>query len=295
VLQSFDHAVIAVRDLEQATRATARLLGRAASWRGVHPDAGTANALFRLDNAYLELLAQAGEGAVGQAVADALADRGEGLLALAFGTNDIEAFSQQQRERGVAVGEPQAGEGRGANLATATGPEVVRRWSTAWIPTDSTRGLPLFAIQHHSPASSLPLLPASGAPAAAVHALDHLVVISEDPVASRAIYAEGLGLRLALDRDFEKRGIRICFFRVGGVTIEVAGPREPVAGADGPDRFGGIAYRVADVEAARDRLVGDGIDVSETRPGHKPGTRVCTVRGGTCGVPTLLIEAAPRD
>jgi catechol 2,3-dioxygenase-like lactoylglutathione lyase family enzyme len=156
--------------------------------------------------------------------------------------------------------------------------------------------LPLFAIQHRSPASSLPLLPASCATTAAVHALDHVVVISEDPGASRAIYADGLGLRLALDRDFEQRGIRICFFRVGGVTIEVAGPREPAAGADGPDRFGGIAYRVADAEAARDRLIGDGFDVSETRPGHKPGTRVCTVRGGTCGVPTLLIEAAsPGD
>jgi hypothetical protein len=44
----------------------------------------------------------------------------------------------------------------------------------------------------------------------------------------------------------------------------------------------------------RARLVADGFDVSDTRPGHKPGTRVCSVRDGSCGVPTLLIEAATR-
>ena len=119
-------------------------------------------------------------------------------------------------------------------------------------------------------------------------------MISDDPGASRGIYADLLGLRLALDRDFERRGIRICFFRIGGVTIEVAGPLEADADAAAADRFGGIAYRVPDVDAARARLLADDFDLSETRPGHKAGTRVCTVRDGTCGVPTLLIEAAKR-
>ena len=33
-----------------------------------------------------------------------------------------------------------------------------------------------------------------------------------------------------------------------------------------------------------------GLDVSEVRAGRKPGTRVLTLRDGTCGVPTLLLE-----
>ena len=33
-----------------------------------------------------------------------------------------------------------------------------------------------------------------------------------------------------------------------------------------------------------------GVDVSEVRAGRKPGTRVMTVRNGTCGVPTLLVQ-----
>ena len=34
----------------------------------------------------------------------------------------------------------------------------------------------------------------------------------------------------------------------------------------------------------------EGLDVSEVRPGRKPGTRVATVRERTLGTPTLLIE-----
>ena len=38
------------------------------------------------------------------------------------------------------------------------------------------------------------------------------------------------------------------------------------------------------------RLVSAGVDVSDVRTGRKPGTRVLTVRNGTCGIPTLLVE-----
>jgi hypothetical protein len=35
--------------------------------------------------------------------------------------------------------------------------------------------------------------------------------------------------------------------------------------------------------------------VSEVRPGRKPGTRVLTVRNGTCSIPTLLVERTARQ
>ena len=50
-----DHIIIAVEELEQASADYALMLGRAPSWRGTHPDYGSANTLFRLDNCYLEL------------------------------------------------------------------------------------------------------------------------------------------------------------------------------------------------------------------------------------------------
>jgi len=294
VLHSFDHAVIAVRDLAAATERTAALLGRAPSWGGVHPGAGTANALFRLENCYLELLAREGDGPLGRLVDAAVEERGEGLLALAFATDDVAAYAASLRRRGVALDDPREGEGR-CTSAFAAGPEAssVRRWSSVLLPVSATRGLPLLILQHYSPASALPIREPAGSPDAAIQALDHAVVMSGDPAASGAIYGEVLMLRLALDRDFEERGIRILFFRVGGVTVEVAGPLNPADAADAADRFGGLAYRVPDIDAARERVAAAGFDVSQPRRGHKPGTRVCSLRSGTCGVPTLLLEPAP--
>ena len=47
-------------------------------------------------------------------------------------------------------------------------------------------------------------------------------------------------------------------------------------------------------DAARERPAAAGFDVSEVRPGCKPGTRLLTVREST-GVATLLLEPAPRS
>lgn len=273
--------MIAVADLEAATARTAALFDRAPSWRGEHPGAGSANALFRLDNAYVELLAVRGAGPVGEIVRGALDERGEGLLALAFGCDDVAGFRRELALRGVELPEPTAGEGRDATTG------AIRHWINAFVPLAATRGLPVFAIEHRSPAEALPSVPPAGDAAAAPSALDHVVVISGDADASAAVYGGLLGLRLALDRRFEKRGIRLLFFRVGGVTVEVGAP---LSGGDpeAADRFGGLAYWVDDVDAARKRLAAADFDVSEVRAGHKPGTRVCSVRDGTCGVPTLL-------
>ena len=51
-----------------------------------------------------------------------------------------------------------------------------------------------------------------------------------------------------------------------------------------------MSWRVADIDATHARLAAAGVDVSEVRNGRKPGTRVMTVRNGTCGMPTLLVQ-----
>ena len=92
MLNALDHLIVGVRDLAAAEAATTRLLGREPSWRGAHPGAGTANVLYRLDNTYLELLAPEGEGGAGRLLGEHLEARGEGLLGLAFATDDAEAW-----------------------------------------------------------------------------------------------------------------------------------------------------------------------------------------------------------
>jgi catechol 2,3-dioxygenase-like lactoylglutathione lyase family enzyme len=279
-LFALDHVVVAVRDLDEASRRTADLLGRQPSWRGEHPQAGTANALFQLANTYLELLGVRGEGPVGAGLKAHLEARGEGVFALAFACDDAAGFGERLRGVGLEPGEPR--EGRGVDLER----DGERLWTTLLVPPTATRGVPLFAIEHRE--GALEAVAPDGDPAAAVEALDHVVILSGDLEASRRLYGDQLGLRLALDRTFEARGQRILFFRVGGATVEVVGAADP-PDEPGPDRAWGLAWKVADIEAARARLEQAGFDVTGIRPGAKPGTAVCSVRGEPLGVATLLI------
>lgn len=285
LLTALDHAVIAVADLDAATAAYARLYGRRPSWRGSHAEWGTANALFRLANTYVELLAPAGDGPVGEHLRAHLARHGEGPYALAFATADAEACATTLRARGIAATDPVAGSGREAT----SGAE--RAWRTVFLPQADTRGVALFAIEHRSPADALPIAAIEGDAAAAVDGIDHVVVMTADAPAAIALYGERLGLRLAFDRTFPERGLRLLFFRIAGITVEIAAP---LGASDGPDRFWGISYRVPDIDTARARIAAAGFDVSDVRTGHKPGTRVCTVRAGTHGVATLFIEHEKR-
>jgi catechol 2,3-dioxygenase-like lactoylglutathione lyase family enzyme len=288
MIQTLDHVLVLTSDLAAATERTAALLGREPSWRGEHPGAGTANSLFRLDNTYLELLSPAGDAGLAPQLRERLARDGEGVFGLAFGSADADETVAELRERGVEVADPAPGSGRD----TQTGAE--RQWRNAFLTPAAGRGLLLFVIEHASPPDSLPLqTPAE--PAAAVHALDHVVVLSQDPDATRALYRDGLGLRLALDRSFEERGVRLLFFRVGGTTVEIGASSTRAPDPDAPDRFGGLAWKVEDADAARSRLLAAGFDVSPVRKGHKPGTRVLTVRDAPAAVPTLVIEPAAPD
>src|SRR5882724_4142538 len=263
MLTSLDHIVIGVRDLEGSTATLGRLLGRRPSWRGEHAAFGTANTLFRLEKTYVELLAPKGQGPLAEMLGETLDRQGEGLFALAFGTADAEACYRELRARGVDAGDPTDGSGRESTSG------VERRWRNIWLPPAETRGVMLFAIEHRSPAELLPMAEPAGDAVATISGVDHVVVHSTDPDATRALYGEKLGLRLALDKSFPDWGMRLLFFRVGGITVEVAAPlgAEPEAN----DRLWGISYQVRDVDAAVARLARDGFDVSEVRTGRKPG------------------------
>jgi catechol 2,3-dioxygenase-like lactoylglutathione lyase family enzyme len=133
------------------------------------------------------------------------------------------------------------------------------------------------------------LPPPDAPPVDVPEGIDHVVVRTPDADRAITLWRDRLGLRLALDRGFPGRDLRLLFFRSGGVTLEFASPLPPPAERSGPDRLWGVSYRVADLAACRGRLLAAGVAVSEERKGQKPGTVVATVSSHTAGVPTLLV------
>lgn len=287
MFDALDHVILAVRDLGDATRRYATLLSRSPSWRGVHPGWGTANTLFRLDNTYLELITPLGDGPFGRTVAAQLHHRGEGPIGLAFATSDLDTVYTRLAANGLEPPPVSSGHGRD----TDTG--LTRHWRSVLLPQARTRGVVMIAIEHESP-NRLPEAAVVGSEDAVVTGIDHAVVRTSDADAAIALYRDGMGLRMALDRSFPEWGMRLVFLRVGGVTVEIAQPLSDAQLPAGTDQVWGLSWRVPNADAARARLAEAGLDVSEVRPGRKPDTRVLSVKDGTCGVPTLLIELTPR-
>ena len=109
----FDHAIIAVHDLDAATQ-DYRALGFTVMPGGVHANRATRNALIAFpDGTYLELLAATGDPPLPDLIDfSVLLQGGEGLVGYALRSNDLEADIARLRARGFAVGEIVPGERR---------------------------------------------------------------------------------------------------------------------------------------------------------------------------------------
>jgi catechol 2,3-dioxygenase-like lactoylglutathione lyase family enzyme len=279
VITALDHVVVLTPDIAAGKNAYRTLLGRAPSWS--YTGGGAARALFTLDNMTLELVAPDGDGEDANRIRAVLAEQGEGLASLCFRTNDI-AKMHRRLDRLTLKPEPVAevearDDASGATLS----------WKRTRAATDAAHGVRLFFLELGSER------PRSATTAEApITAMDHVVVATTDPERAAALYGARLGLDMALDRSHPEWG-RLMFFRCGDLIVEVA-HRPGKEATSGPDKLHGISCRVANIDATRARLAASGLDVSEVRIGRRPGTRVMTVKSGTCGVPTLLIEKSAK-
>ena len=279
MITGLDHVVVAVRDLDAGIKAYETLLGRAVSWRTEAHGGGAEVATFGLANVALELMAPAGEGPMSDRLRAVLDAEGEGLASIALAVSDIER-THRRLERVALDPEPIV---NGESVDRPSGAR--RRWRRTRASTRATWGLRIFLMEQAPPPPAALLVP----DAAAVAGLDHIVIRTPDPDRAAALYGARLGLDLRLDRSNPEWGARLLFFRCGDLIVEIAHDlKEGVS--SGPDRLRGLSWRVPDAGSARDRLRAAGLDVSDARAGRKPGTRVFTVRDGTCGVPTLMLE-----
>ena len=103
-----------------------------------------------------------------------------------------------------------------------------------------------------------------------VVAIDHVVVTSPDPArTTSALQAVGLEPRRTRDHG----AMRQTFFRLGPVILELVGP--PAPDGDGPARFWGIAFTVADLDATA-RYLGDRL--GRVKDAVQPGRRIASLR-----------------
>ncbi|WP_068400946.1 VOC family protein [Kribbia dieselivorans] len=256
-----DHVRVWSHDVEATTRAYARLFD-------AEPDA-------------LGVLRSGGAGvAIGPAEADRSPDHRGGLVEVALSVVADEDVARLLIRRGLPVEE----RGDGECVVDLAGLRIVVASGGDDAP---------------------PVVAGSGVTGAEITGLDHLVVHTRRPDRALALWGARLGLDLRLDRSNSTLGVRFLFFRCGRDVVEVAAPL-PAHGASagdhtdaehgGPDRTGGLAWRTADLDATRLRLVDAGVEVSEVRAGRKPGTRVATVREPALALPTLLLEqSAPKS
>jgi catechol 2,3-dioxygenase-like lactoylglutathione lyase family enzyme len=281
VITGLDHIVVLVEDIEAATTAYQTLFARTPAWRNTGD--GADRVLFTLDNMTLELMSPSGDGANANRIRGVMAEQGAGLASICFRSGDI-AKMHRRLDRLTLKPEPVAEvESRDATSGATLS------WKRTRAATDATRGVRMFFLEL---ARERPLSVRSTI--ASITAMDHVVIATADPERAAALYGARLGLDMALDRSHPDWG-RLMFFRCGDLIVEVVQrPGKDGAADKAHDRLWGLSWRVADIEATRARLVSAGVDVSEVRAGRKPGTRVMSVRNGTCGIPTLLVERTAR-
>jgi catechol 2,3-dioxygenase-like lactoylglutathione lyase family enzyme len=281
MITALDHVVVLTGDIEAATAAYQALFARSPSWKNFAD--GVARVLFTLDNTTLELVAPSGEGESANRIRPVLITQGEGLASLCFRTNDIERM-HRRLERLTLRPEP-VSEVESEDAITG----ATLSWKRTRAATEATGGVRMFFLEREKE-RPLSVRTTTGA----ITAMDHVVVATADPERAAALYGARLGLDMVLDRSHPDWG-RLMFFRCGDLIVEVghkAGKEK--AAETAPDRLRGLCWRVIDIDATHARLVADGVEVSEVRTGRKPGTRVMTVRSGTCGVPTLIVQPSAK-
>lgn len=263
MITALDRIVVKCVDLSSSASALERLLGRSTA-------VAEESAAVCLDNMSLELT---------------LSDDGsEGLAGLTFAVESADAAFRVCERRALKPGAPVAFAETDTNGALREGRHVD-------LDAEATFGVPITLSEYAKNAPPSPRAGAAGE--GAVTGLDHVVIRTTHPNRAAALYGARLGLDMRLDRTEPKWGARLMFFRAGDLIVEVVHNLADKP-SDAPDKLWGLSWRVANIEAAHARLKASNFDISEIRPGRKPGTRVFTVKNNTRGIPTLFVETGQR-
>ena len=277
MINTLDHLIIAVKDLNEAERNYKKLFGLNPVWRGEHKELGTANVIFNFKNTYLELLSANGEGLGAMLVNSAIEESGDGLIGAVFGVENIKRASKSLIEKGFAITDISDGEGRNNSS------NELRKWKNFFLPQELSRGIFSFIIEHTEGSLKKP----GEYPSDSINKLDHLVINTNDADGFMHVYQDIFKIRLALDKVIEHWDSRMLFFRLNRTTIEVVEKRDE---KEPKDSLWGLAWEVENIKKAHKRLIDNGVEMTPIKKGLKENTLVSTIKSHTHNVPTLLIE-----
>ena len=211
MINTVDHLIVAVSDINIAERNYSKIFGTEPVWRGEHADYGTENSLFNFNTTYFELLAAKGDGVGAMLVNHALQETGEGLIGIVFGTDNLKETHQTLSEKDFLLGDITNGEG--INFKN----NKTRKWKNLFLPPELTRGIFSFLIEHTE--GTLPIL--DGFQPSMINKLDHVVINTNDADGFINVYKDAFNIRLALDKFVDEWKSRMLFFRLNKTTIEV--------------------------------------------------------------------------
>lgn len=140
-IAGIDHAVVGVRDLEQARSGYERL-GFRVTPRGRHVGQGTANYCLMFAADYVELLGLVDSAQPTQNL-DRFLEQREGMMALALHSTDADATNTAWHEAGLAS--------EMCDLGRLIEPETELRFRNVKLAPAETGGVPLFACTHLTP------------------------------------------------------------------------------------------------------------------------------------------------
>ena len=175
------------------------------------------------------------------------------------------------------VNDPSLGEGTNSNN------QSIRKWKNLFLPPELTRGIFSFIIEHTE--GKLPSI--ESYPDTAFNKLDHVVINTNDADGFIDIYKNEFDIRLALDKVIEHWNSRMLFFRLNKTTIEVVEKKDD---KDSLDSLWGLAWEVESIEKTHERLIKEGVEITDIKSGLKENTLVATIKSHTNNVPTLLLS-----
>jgi catechol 2,3-dioxygenase-like lactoylglutathione lyase family enzyme len=270
MITRFDHAVIAVSDLERAVEAY-RSLGFDVFPGGRHEHRGTHNALIRFGGAdYIELLGvydpdkAVQSGLNGRTLAEFVRDREGGLVGHCYATGDIEAEAARMREAGLVMVGPfemrrERPDGRALTWRLLVPVDVP--WRRRW---------PFF-IQWDDPDEERLSVEGVGAHRNGARAVTGVAVAVRDLEEAVGLYSTLFNAEPGRRDESASLAAKRVTFDIRGFTIDLLSPSGdgPVRRAlerDGEGPFE-VTVEVADPEAAVEALAHAGIEPEETREG----------------------------